>query len=99
MGLRTPSNAGLEEYQQILEKNNIQFSSITELNGNQHFNFKDDNHQIFDIYSNELNVGVGLGHPFESAVNPLHQIQGLGPVIIKVNELLVTTSIFKMYLI
>lgn len=96
VGLRTPSNAGLEEYQQILEKNNIQFSSITELNGNQHFNFKDDNHQIFDIYSNELNVGIGLGTPtFESAVNPLHQIQGLGPVIIKVNELLVTTSIFK----
>ena len=60
-----------------IRKNNIQFSSITELNGNQHFNFKDDNHQIFDIYSNELNVGIGLGTPtFESAVNPLHQIQG-----------------------
>ena len=30
---------------------------------------------------------------FDSPVNPLHQVQGLGPVIIKVNELSVTTSI------
>ena len=30
---------------------------------------------------------------FDSSVNPLHQIQGLGPVILKVNELSITTSI------
>ena len=30
---------------------------------------------------------------FDSPVNPLHQVQGLGPVIIKLNELSVTTSI------
>lgn len=96
VGLRTPSDAGLEEYQTILQENQIEYSDITELNGNKHFNFKDDNHQIFDIYSNEHNTGVSLGTPtFESSVNPLHQVQGLGPVIIKVNELPVTSSIFK----
>ncbi len=42
------------------------------------------NQQKFDIYSNELNTGIGLGMPtFDSPVNPLHQVQGLGPVIIK----------------
>ena len=30
---------------------------------------------------------------FDSVVNPLHQIQGLGPVIVKVNELVLTQSI------
>ena len=33
---------------------------MTELNGNKHFSFEDDNHQTFDIYSNEHNTGVGL---------------------------------------
>ncbi|MCI2773066.1 VOC family protein [Staphylococcus petrasii] len=96
VGLRTPSDAGLEEYQQILKDNDIDYSSITELNGNKHFNFKDANQQIFDIYSNEHNTGIGLGTPtYESSVNPLHQLQGLGPIIIQVNEMPVTASIFK----
>lgn len=94
VGLRTPSDSGLEEYQTILKDNDIEFGEVTELNGNKHFSFEDNNDQIFDIYSNELNTGVGLGTPtFESIVNPLHQIQGLGPIIIKVNELPVTASI------
>ena len=96
VGLRTPTDSGLDEYQTILKENQIQASDVTELNGNKHFNFEDSNHQIFDIYSNEHNTGVGLGTPtFDSIVNPLHQIQGLGPIIIKVNELPVTASILK----
>ena len=48
----------------------------------------------FDIYSNEHNVGIQLGMPdFDSSVNPLHQVQGLGPVILQVNELSVTASL------
>lgn len=94
IGLRTPSDLGLDEYQNILSNHNINYSSFTELNGNKHFSFEDDNHQTYDIYSNEHNTGVGLGMPsFDSSVNPLHQIQGLGPVILKVNELSITTSI------
>ena len=94
VGLRTPSDLGLNEYQEILSNHNISYSSMTELNGNKHFSFEDDNHQTFDIYSNEHNTGVGLGMPsFDSSVNPLHQVQGLGPVILKVNELAITTSI------
>lgn len=96
VGLRTPTDSGLDEYQTVFKDNQIQASEITELNGNKHFNFEDNNHQIFDIYSNEHNTGIGLGTPtFDSTVNPLHQIQGLGPIIIKVNELPVTASILK----
>ncbi|MBL7565290.1 VOC family protein [Staphylococcus saccharolyticus] len=94
IGLRTPSDSGLLEYQGILSQQNISYSSLTELNGLKHFSFEDHNHQKFDIYSDEHNTGIGLGIPsFESSVNPLHQVQGLGPVIIKVNELPITTSI------
>lgn len=96
VGLRTPSDSGLDEYQDILNQHQISFSSITELNGNMQFNFEDHNQQLFDIYSNEHNTGVPLGMPsFDSTVNPLHQIQGLGPVILKVNELSITASILN----
>ena len=60
IGLRTPTDSGLEEYAEILSNN----------------------------------YGVGLGMPsFESAVNPLHQVQGLGPVILKVNHVDITGQI------
>lgn len=96
VGLRTPSDDGLKEYQDILDQHHIEYHSNSELNGHKHFGFKDHNAQIFDIYSNEHNSGVNLGIPhFESSVNPLHQVQGLGPVIIRVNELPITISIFK----
>lgn len=94
IGLRVPSDEGIEEYQSILEQHQISFSSPTDLNGHKYFNFQDQNGQTFNIYSNEHNSGTPLGIPtFESNVNPLHQIQGLGPVILKVNDIVLTQSI------
>src|SRR5699024_9563494 len=94
IGLRVPSDEGLEEYQSILEQHQITFGAPTDLNGHKHFNFQDQNGQTFNIYSNEHNSGTPLGIPtFESNVNPLHQIQGLGPVILKVNDIVLTQSI------
>ena len=94
VGFRTPTDEGLIEYQEIFKSHNITFGDMSELNGHKHFNFMDKNQQIFDIYSNEHNVGIQLGMPdFDSSVNPLHQVQGLGPVILQVNELSVTTSL------
>jgi catechol 2,3-dioxygenase-like lactoylglutathione lyase family enzyme len=94
IGLRVPSDEGIEEYQSILEKNQITHGETTDLNGHKCFNFQDQNSQTFNIYSNEHNTGTPLGMPaFESNVNPLHQIQGLGPVMIKVNDFALTQSI------
>lgn len=94
IGLRLPSDEGLDEYQTILDDHQIDHSEITDLNGHKYFEFNDHNHQTFNIYSNEHNTGAPLGMPtFDSTVNPLHQIQGLGPVLLKVNELLLTQSI------
>jgi glyoxalase family protein len=94
IGLRIPTDEGIAEYQSILDNANIDYSATTDLNGHQYFQFKDHNGQPFEIYSNEHNTGTPLGMPtFDSVVNPLHQIQGLGPVIVKVNELVLTQSI------
>ncbi|MGO3272292.1 MAG: VOC family protein [Staphylococcus equorum] len=94
IGLRVPSDEGLDEYKSVLDNHHINHGGITDLNGHKYFDFKDQNDQTFNIYSNEHNTGAPLGMPsFESTVNPLHQIQGLGPVILKVNELILTQSI------
>ncbi|HDE6980998.1 TPA: VOC family protein [Staphylococcus aureus] len=94
IGLRTPTDSGLEEYAEILSNKDIPFTTVKELNGNKYFSLEDNNGHIFSIYSNENNYGVGLGMPsFESAVNPLHQVQGLGPVILKVNHVDITDQI------
>ncbi|MEP9851913.1 VOC family protein [Staphylococcus aureus] len=96
IGLRVPSDEGLDEYKSILESNRINHGGVTDLNGHKYFDFKDQNNQTFNIYSNEHNTGSPLGMPtFESTVNPLHQIQGLGPVILRVNELILTQSILS----
>ena len=96
IGLRTPTDSGLKEYQEILDDKDIKYGDVIEMNNHKHFEFKDNNGQFIDIYSNEQNSGVPLGMPVEnSTVNPLHQIQGLGPVIVQVNELLLTTSILS----
>ncbi|WP_278925636.1 VOC family protein [Staphylococcus auricularis] len=99
IGLRVPTDESLNEYQTILKQNDITYGDITELNGNKHFSFKDHNGQRFDIYSNEQNTGTPLGTPsFDSPVHPLHQIQGLGPVILKVNQLVLTISVLSQVL-
>lgn len=96
IGLRVPSDEGLDEYKSILDQHQIEHGSITDLNGHKYFDFTDQNDQYFNIYSNEHNIGAPLGMPsLESNVNPLHQIQGLGPVLLKVNELLLTQSILS----
>ncbi|WP_251942961.1 MULTISPECIES: VOC family protein [Staphylococcus] len=94
ISVRVPSDEGLIEYKSILDKLEYNHSDIANLNGHSYFNFQDQNGQTFNIFSNEHNTGAPLGMPsFESSVNPLHQVQGLGPVLVKVNQLLITQSI------
>ncbi|EKU47507.1 glyoxalase [Staphylococcus massiliensis] len=94
IGLRIPTDDGLEEYQALLDKSNISYSDVAHLNQNEHFGFNDSNHQYYDIYSNETNSGIPLGVPSDSSnVSPFHQITGLGPIILNTNEPIVTGSL------
>ncbi|MFT2203572.1 VOC family protein [Staphylococcus chromogenes] len=94
IGLRTPSDEGIQTYTSILNEANIPTSQPSQLNGHVYIDFKNEMHQKFSIFSNEHNTGIGLGVPVEnSTVNPLHQIQGLGPVILKTNEMMITYSL------
>ncbi|ARJ51837.1 lactoylglutathione lyase [Staphylococcus lutrae] len=94
IGLRTPSDEGIKEYMSLLQHHSQSFHGPFTLNGHPYILFSDDHSQHFSIVSNEHNTGVGLGIPNEmSTVNPIHQVQGLGPIILKTNEPMITTSL------
>lgn len=96
IGLRTPSNDGVEEYMSILQEYQHAFEGPTHMNGHQYIQFSNDDAQRFDIFSDEANVGIGLGMPNEdSSVSPLHQVQGLGPVMLRTHEPAVTMMLLN----
>src|SRR5699024_2924346 len=51
IGLRVPSDEGLEEYQSIIEQHQITFSATTDLKGHQYFNLQDQTVTQINIYS------------------------------------------------
>ncbi|EGQ0296361.1 TPA: VOC family protein [Staphylococcus pseudintermedius] len=96
VALRTPSNHGIDEYMAILQEHQYAFEGPAQLNGHQRLQFSDANDQHFNIFSDEANVGVGLGMPSEeSSVSPLHQVQGLGPVMLRTQEPAVTMTLLS----
>ena len=46
IGLRTPTDSGLEEYAEILSSKDIPFTTVKELNGNKYFSLEDNNGHI-----------------------------------------------------
>ena len=96
LGLRVPTDEALQEYQTILGEHGIQYSEITMLNTHKCFHFMSPEGHRVVIYSDEHNSGEPLGTPSTySSVNPLHQIQGRGPVVLRVNDLLLTRSVLS----
>ncbi len=54
IGLRTPTDSGLEEYAEILSNKDIPFTTVKELNGNKYFSLEDNNGHIFyNIFKRE----------------------------------------------
>ncbi|HEC2204416.1 TPA: VOC family protein [Staphylococcus delphini] len=95
VALRTPSNEGIDEYMAILKAQQHPFEGPAHLNGHQWIQFSDANDQHFNIFSNEANVGIGLGMPSEeSSVSPLHQVQGLG-LMLHTHEPAVTMTLLS----
>ncbi|MEJ7540795.1 VOC family protein [Staphylococcus intermedius] len=96
VALRTPSNDGIDEYVAILKEHQHVYEGPTHLNGHQLIQFSDADAQQFAIFSNEVNVGIGLGIPNEkSSVSPIHQVQGMGPLMLRTHEPVVTITLLS----
>ncbi|GGH97455.1 VOC family protein [Mammaliicoccus vitulinus] len=96
IALRVPTDLALYEYKQQFDKYEVAYESVQQLNGKNLFKFHDNNGHAFHIISDELNAGVPLGTAYDDGpISPIHQIQGIGPVMIKSPETQATGSLLK----
>lgn len=96
IALRVPTDFALYEYKQQFDKYEVPYESVQQLNGKHMFKFYDNNGHAFHVISDELNSGVPLGTAYDNGpISPIHQIQGIGPVMIKSPETKATGSLLK----
>nr|WP_263313307.1 VOC family protein [Mammaliicoccus sp. Marseille-Q6498] len=94
--LRVPTDYALYEYKQQFDKYEVKYESVQQLNGKHLFKFYDNNGHAFQIISDEGNSGVPLGTAYDNGpISPIHQIQGIGPVMIKSPETKATGTLLK----
>ncbi|GGI42162.1 hypothetical protein [Mammaliicoccus stepanovicii] len=96
VALRVPTDLALYEYKEQFDKHNVKYESVHQLNGKHLFKFYDNNGHAFFLISDELNVGIPLGTANDAGpISPIHQVQGIGPVMIKSPETPVTGGLLK----
>ncbi|MWV42961.1 ring-cleaving dioxygenase [Paenibacillus sp. HJL G12] len=87
VSLRVPNDAALMFWAKRLEEHGIEHEPITERGGRATLAFRDFEQQRLILVSDENNIGVPGGQPWErSTVSEEHGIYGLGPVKITVRE-------------
>ncbi|OLO39090.1 ring-cleaving dioxygenase [Alkalihalophilus pseudofirmus] len=83
--LRVPSDASLDFWKKRFEQNQVDHDDISEHTGRKTLAFRDFEGQRLMLVSDENNVGVAGGKPWDkSAVPSEHAIYGLGPVMLTV---------------
>lgn len=86
-GFRVPTDAALEYWVKRFDKYEVKHSGIKELFGKKIINFEDFDEQQYMLISDENNVGVASGTPWQNGPVPLEfAITGLGPIIIRIAE-------------
>lgn len=96
---RVPTDYSLYVFKLRFDAANVKYEAVIKINGKHALPFYDcDGRKVF-LISDELNTGIPLGEPTpDSAVDPLHQILGLGPVFLKLSNVLVTSSFLTQVL-
>ncbi|WP_209124692.1 ring-cleaving dioxygenase [Alkalihalobacillus sp. BA299] len=85
MSLRVPSDDSLDYWKQRFKENNIDHDDISQHTGRKTLAFRDFEGQRLMLVSDEHNVGVAGGTPWDkSPVLTEHAIYGLGPVMLTV---------------
>lgn len=96
VALRVPTDFALYEYKQQFDDHKVEYESVQQLNGKHMFRFYDNNGHSFYLISDEKNAGVPLGTAYDDGpISPLHQIQGIGPIMVKSPETQITGSLLK----
>ncbi|MDJ1088417.1 VOC family protein [Macrococcus caseolyticus] len=97
--LRVPTDYSLYVFKLRFDEMNIKYDTVIKLNGRHALPFYDCDGRCVYLISDEHNKGIPLGEPDDdSNVDAIHQILGLGPVLINVSEQLLTSSILTQVL-
>ncbi|MDZ5473865.1 ring-cleaving dioxygenase [Bacillus sp. 31A1R] len=97
--LRVPKDASLLYWKQRFEEHGVEHDEISQVTGRATLSFRDFEGQRLMLVSDEHNVGVAGGQPWEkSPVELEHAIVGLGPVTLTVANLESTAKILTFVL-
>ncbi|NWL89859.1 ring-cleaving dioxygenase [Paenibacillus sp. 79R4] len=84
---RVPDDAALNYWEQRFNRLQVEHSGIEELFGKKTLSFVDFDDQKYMLISDEHNVGIGSGTPWQKGPIPLeHAITGLGPIFVRVSD-------------
>ncbi|WP_414046434.1 ring-cleaving dioxygenase [Macrococcus equi] len=97
--LRVPTDYSLYYFKQRFDEYNIRYDSVIKINNKHALPFYDFDDRLIYLISDEMNSGIPLGQPNpESPVESIHQILGLGPILLAVEHTLVTASVLTQIL-
>ena len=92
---RVPTDAAITYWEKRFTRLNVPFTSEVQF-GKKVINFYDFDYQQYQLISDENNIGVASGTPWQNGPIPLEfAITGLGPITIRVSELDGIESLFK----
>jgi glyoxalase family protein len=82
---RVPSNAALDYWVKRFDRLEVKHTGIKEQFGKMTLSFVDFDDQQYQLISDEKNIGVKAGTPWQNGPIPLHYaITGLGPIFVRV---------------
>ncbi|MCE4957008.1 VOC family protein [Macrococcoides caseolyticum] len=97
--LRVPTDYSLYYFKQRFDALNVKYDAVIQINGKHALPFYDFEDRLMYLISDELNKGIPLGQANpDSPVDSIHQILGLGPVMLAVEHTLVTASVLTQVL-
>ena len=84
---RVPTHAALDYWVKRFDRLNVKHEGISEQFGKKTLAFVDFDDQYYQLISDEGNVGVASGIPWQKGPVPLeHAITGLGPVFVRIDK-------------
>ncbi|MGK0554049.1 ring-cleaving dioxygenase [Macrococcus capreoli] len=97
--LRVPTDYSLYYFKQRFDEMNVKYDAVIQINGKHALPFYDFDDRLIYLISDELNTGIPMGKPnANSPVDSVHQILGIGPVLLAVEHTLVTASVLTQVL-
>lgn len=97
--LRVPTDYSLYYFKQRFDEMNVKYDAVIQLNGKHALPFYDFDDRLIYLISDENNTGIPMGKPNpDSPVESIHQVLGLGPVLLAVEHTLVTASVLTQIL-